>query len=96
MSQTMTGTKRVLCLRSYSNGYAGFMEDEQDYIYFNFTRKGGFKEIMRFPRSDYADYGHFVGGITRFFPYNFFLRPPVVIDACTIEELDRISENIIS
>jgi hypothetical protein len=72
----------------------GFLEDEKSYVYFNFPRKGVLTEVMRFDKTDYADYGHFMGGITKFFPYNFFLKNPVVIDSCTIEELDRVSEGI--
>ena len=70
------------------------MEDETSYLYFSFTPKGGLKELMKFHKSDYEDHGHFVGGITKFFPYNFFLREPLSIESCTIEELDRISKHM--
>ena len=85
---------RVICLRSYSHGYMGFVEDDTSYTYFNFPRKGKLNALMKFHKSDYVDYGHFVGGITKFFPYNFFLKNPVVIESCTIEELDRISKDM--
>jgi hypothetical protein len=85
---------KILCLRPYCHGYSGFLENETDYLYFSFTPKGGLKELMTFPKSDYEDHGHFVGGITKFFPYNFFLKEPLSIESCTIEELDRISRHI--
>ena len=89
-----TTAVKLICLRSYSHGYMGFVEDEHSYMYFNFPRKGRFKPLMTFNKGDYADYGHFVGGITKFFPYNFFLRNPVVMESCTIEELDRIADSM--
>ena len=90
----MTGHVKILCLRSYSHGYAGFMEDEHRYMYFNFPRHGELKELMTFHKCDYADYGHFVGGITKFFPHNFFLREPIPVEECTIEALDKISKGL--
>jgi hypothetical protein len=70
------------------------MEDETSYLYFSFTHKAGLKELMKFQKSDYESHGHFVGGITKFFPYNFFFREPFSIESCTIEELNRISKHI--
>jgi hypothetical protein len=69
------------------------MEDETSYVYFSFTSQRGLKELMKFHKSDYEDYGHFVGGITRFFPHNFFFKEPVPIESCTIEELDRVAKD---
>ncbi len=85
---------RIISLRSYSSGYAGFIEETDSYVYFNFRRKGKLKRLLKYNKSNYTDYGHFVGGITKFFPYSFFLKKPVPLESCTIEELDRISKQI--
>jgi hypothetical protein len=45
---------------------------------------------MEFDKSDYTDYGHFLGGITRFFPLSFFLKEPITVESISISELDRI------
>jgi hypothetical protein len=82
---------KILCLRPYSIGYNGFMEDEICYTYFFFTKKSGLKRVMKFHKSDYESYGHFVGGVTKFFPYNYFLKKPVFIESFTLQELARIS-----
>ncbi|MDY6953181.1 MAG: hypothetical protein SWE60_16865 [Thermodesulfobacteriota bacterium] len=81
---------RILSLRSYVNGYTGFIEDEGSYTYFNFPRKGKLNRLLTYPKSDYSDYGHFLGGISRFFPSTAFLKEPVPITSCTMAELDRV------
>jgi hypothetical protein len=83
---------KILSLRSYSNGYTGFLEEKDRYIFFQFSRNGELTKIMEFDKSDYTDYGHFLGGITRFFPLNFFLKEPITIESISISELDRISD----
>jgi hypothetical protein len=85
---------RILCLRSYSNGYTGFMEEEDNYTFFQFSRNGKLTRVMEFDKSDYTDYGHFIGGITRFFPATFFLREPIPFESISIRELDRIFKQI--
>jgi len=85
---------RIISLRPYVNGYTGFIEDEQSYAYFSFPRKGKLTRLIIYNKSDYADYGHFLGGITKFFPLSTFLKEPVPLKSCTIAELDRISAGI--
>ncbi|MBW2259351.1 MAG: hypothetical protein JRF18_02695 [Deltaproteobacteria bacterium] len=45
---------------------------------------------MKFDKSDYTDYGHFLGGIAKFFPLNFFLKELITVESISISELDRI------
>jgi hypothetical protein len=82
---------KILALKSYTNGYTGFIEEEECYTFFQFPRNGELTKIMEFDKSDYTDYGHFIGGITRFFPLSFFMREPVSVESISISELDRIS-----
>ena len=81
---------KILSLRSYSNGYTGFIEEKDCYAFFQFSRKGELTKIMEFEKSDYRDFGHFLGGITKFFPLNFFLKEPITVESISIAELDRI------
>ena len=83
---------KILSLRSYVNGYTGFIEEADCYIFFHFSRHGGLTKVMEFDKSDYTDYGHFLGGITRFFPLNFFLKKPITVESISISELDRICD----
>jgi hypothetical protein len=83
---------RILSLRSYVNGYTGFIEEEDRYTFFQLSRNRGLTRIMEFDKSDYTDYGHFLGGITKFFPLNFFLKEPITVESISIPELDRICE----
>jgi hypothetical protein len=81
---------KILSLRSYSSGYTGFIEENDCYAFFQFSRNGELTKIMEFDKSDYTDYGHFFGGITKFFPLNFFLKEPITVESISISELDRI------
>jgi hypothetical protein len=81
---------KILSLRSYSKGYTGFIEERDRYTFFQFSRNGELTEIMEFDKSDYKDYGHFLGGITKFFPLNFFLKEPITVESISITDLDRI------
>ena len=81
---------KILSLRSYAKGYTGFIEEEDRYTFFQFSRNGGLTRIMEFDKSDYTDYGHFLGGITRFYPLNFFMKEPITVESISISELDKI------
>jgi hypothetical protein len=85
---------RIISLRAYVNGYTGFIEDEADYAYFNFPRKGRLKRLATYKKKDYSDYGQFLGGMSRFFPSTTFLQEPIPLEFCTIAELDRIFARI--
>ena len=86
----VTINMKLICLRSYSNGYTGFIEERDSYVYFTFPRKGKLKKLLKYHKADYENYGHFIGGISRFFPFSFFLKEPVVLESITIKELDKI------
>ena len=81
---------KILSLRSYLNGYTGFIEENDYYTFFQFPRNGELTKIMEFDKSDYTDYGHFLSGLTKFFPLNFFLKEPITVESISISELDRI------
>jgi len=85
---------RLISLRPYVNGYTGFIEDERSYAYFSFPRKGKLKRMLTYKKVDFSDYGHFLAGISRFFPLTGFLKEPVPLESCTIAELDRIFAKI--
>jgi hypothetical protein len=70
------------------------MEEEDNYIFFRFSKNGKLIRVMEFDKNDYTDYGHFLGGITRFFPSTFFLREPIPCESISIRELDRIFKQI--
>ena len=81
---------KLLYLRCYSNGYTGFVEEKHHYVFFKFPRKGEIKKLLKYNKTDYNNYRHFIIGISRFFPYNLFLQEPVDLESLTIAELDRI------
>ncbi len=85
---------RIICLRSYANGYTGFVEENETYVFFRFSRNGKMTKVLEYKKSDYTDYGHFLGNISRFFASSFFLKEPISLESASIEELDRIYQEI--
>ena len=66
------------------------MEEKSQYVFFQFPRRGKLKRLVTFKKSDYKSYRHFVGGISKFLPYLFFLEQPILIDPLTIHDLDKV------
>ena len=81
---------KLICLRSYSNGYTGFIEEKESYVFFKFPRKGKLEKLLKYHKADYKNYNHFIGDISKFFPFSFFLKEPVALETITIAELDKI------
>lgn len=83
---------KIMCLRSYSHGYTGFMEEQDQYVFFQFPRRGKIRRLVTYDKSQFTNYRHFVGGISKFIPHLFFLEQPVAVDLMTIQALDCIFE----
>ena len=83
-------TMKIFCLRSYSTGYTGFVEDKDEYAYFQFRRTGVFRKTLTFPKNHFDGYTHFVGRISKFVPLLYFFSEPIPLESFTIQELDRI------
>jgi len=81
---------KIMCLRSYSHGYTGFMEEQGQYVFFQFPRRGKIRELLTYDKSQFTGYRHFVGGISKFIPHLFFLEQPIAVDPMTIHALDSI------
>jgi hypothetical protein len=80
----------IFALRSYAAGYRGCSIDEGGYLFFQYTRKGGLKRLKCYDRGDFDGNDHFAAMMMKFMTPSAFLRPPVPIDALTLEELDRV------
>jgi hypothetical protein len=85
---------KIICIRSYSNGYTGIVEENDRYVLFNLSKKGRLKKINTYNKEEFTDYNHFVGMMSKFIPYSTFLKEPVKIESITIEELDGILFNL--
>ena len=80
---------KILGLTAYSSGYRGFLDDDEQYVYF----RASFKKISKLQAYDKASFDnteHFIGLMSRFFPLTAFYRKPLCIDALSISELNRI------
>jgi len=85
---------KIICIKSYSNGYTGIFEEDHKYVLFNLSKNGKLKKINEYNKEEFVDYNHFVGIISKFIPYSSFLQEPVKIESITIDELDRILLNL--
>ena len=85
---------RIIGLKAYQKGYTGFLENEEDYIFFN-TTKGQYRPVQAYPKSDFESFHHFTTLMSKFVTRAFFLKTPVDITAINMETLDRIHMNYI-
>ncbi|MBW2568021.1 MAG: hypothetical protein JRD93_17665 [Deltaproteobacteria bacterium] len=85
---------KIICIKSYSNGYTGIFEEDNRYVLFNISKKGRLKKINTYNKEEYTDYNHFVGMMSKFISYGSFLKEPLKIESITIEELDRVFSKI--
>jgi hypothetical protein len=51
---------------------------------------GTVTETRKISKKGFDDYEHFVGVMSKFNPYTFFLKAPVQIDAVTYAEVERV------
>jgi len=80
---------KILGLMAYPYGYRGFLEDEDQYIYFRASDKQ-IRRLQTYDKTSFVDYDHFIGLMSRFIPATAFYKKPVAIRALSLAELDRI------
>ena len=80
----------ILAIRPYVSGYRGCLKDAEHYVFFQFTRKGGFRRLKDYPLGDFTDDLHFVAMMQKFMSSSVFILPPIAIETLTIEALDRV------
>ncbi|MDM8550875.1 hypothetical protein QUF72_12380 [Desulfobacterales bacterium HSG2] len=86
---------KLISLKSYRNGYTGFVEEKERYVFFNFSRKGKFKNLLEYSKADYTSYDHFLSVISKFIPRKSFFKKPIPFESMTIAELDRIYKEVL-
>ena len=85
---------KLIALKRYTTGYTGFLDEKDSYVFFKFSRKGQLKKLIKYEKSYFVNFQHFMCRITRVFTYSFFLEKPVDLETITIEELDRVHEHL--
>ena len=81
---------KIIGLKSYSTGYKGFIEEKDQYVFFIYYRNGKLKKLLNYKKEDYISFEHFVGVMSKFVPFSFFLKKPRYVQSMTTDELDRI------
>ncbi len=86
----------LLLLRAYGSGYRGCVIEENQYLFFQCSRKRGLKHLKSYPKQEFADIAQFMAMMQKFVSPPAFLKPPVPIAALTMEELDRVHKTLTS
>ncbi len=81
---------QILCVMPAPTGYRGICRKEDRFVYFRFSKREGFKEIVDYPASDFLSMAHFTETISKFVPTVFFLDEPVDICLPTMESFEEI------
>jgi len=80
---------KILGLVTHQSGYMGFLEEENQYIYFRLSAKQ-VRNLQVYDKASFNDRSHFIGLMSRFFPATAFYKAPVPIADLSMEELDRV------
>ena len=80
---------KILGLMAYPYGYRGFLEEDDQYIYFRASGKQ-IRKLQTYDKTSFVDYDHFIGLMSRFIPATAFYKKPVAVSALSMAELDRI------
>ncbi|HDI59674.1 MAG TPA: hypothetical protein ENF48_04835 [Desulfobacteraceae bacterium] len=81
---------RIICLQRYRSGFRGFIEEPENWVMFQFFRRHGLRRLAVYPRSDFRDYAHFIGMMSRFVPANRFLPTPVTLNQPDLDGFERL------
>lgn len=81
---------RIICLQKYRAGYRGFIEEPENWVMFQFSRRGRLRRLAVYPRSDFRDDAHFIGMMSRFVPTSCFLPTPMTLNRPDLEGFDRL------
>jgi len=80
----------LMAIRPYVSGYRGCLKDQGSYVFFQFTRKGGFRSLKSYPQSDFSDDLHFVAMMQKFMSASAFMVPPVKLESLSLESLAKV------
>ena len=84
----------LIYLRAYGSGYRGCVVEPDRYLFFQCSRKKGFKYLKSYPKEEFADLDHFMAMMQKFISPPSFLRPPITIATLDLDELDRVHREL--
>lgn len=91
-AQSKAIVMKLLSLTRYRSGYVGLIEREETYEWFKLTREGRFNQLKVYAKNDFEDGNHFKSVVAKFISSRNFLSPPLMLERCSIETLDDISD----
>jgi hypothetical protein len=80
---------KIIGIKAYKNGYTGFAEEPDKYVFFSLSRKRGLKKLIEYDKGDFFSYERFLSVMARFVRLGFFLKKPITVGTLTIEELKK-------
>ena len=82
----------LMGLKKYRHGYVGFVETDNRYLYFQFSRDT-YKILQTYLKKDYESTDHFISVIRKFVHATFFFRRPVLMEHINQASLEKILAN---
>lgn len=81
---------RLIGLKKYRAGFTGFIEGRKHYVYFNYSKKRGYKKLIELNKESFEDHDHFISVMAKFVSMACFFKHPVQIHAMSLDELSKI------
>jgi len=80
---------KIISLEKTKDRFNGYIEDQKNYIGFSWNKKEGYEEYHKYKKKDYKNYDHYVGVMSKFNPYTFFLIKPIETKKLNYEILEK-------
>jgi len=84
---------KIISLVKEVNEFSGFISKKDNYTEF-YSEKEKIIYGKSYPKKDYRNYGHFVGVMSKFDPFLFFLEKPISIEKLNRKTLEQLWEKI--
>jgi hypothetical protein len=81
---------QIVALMASGRGFRGCLFDVDGYLFFQYTFKGRFKALKRYPAAEFVNHDHFAAMMMKYLIPSAFLRPPVTIQSLSLPELHKV------
>ncbi|MDA8139043.1 MAG: hypothetical protein M0036_10355 [Desulfobacteraceae bacterium] len=80
----------IVALMASGWGYRGCLFDAGEYLFFQYSFKGRFRPLKRYPAGVFSDHEQFTAMMMKYMIPSAFCRPPLPIAGLNLPELERI------
>ena len=85
--------KRLISIEKERSGFSACIETSTTYRFFDLKMK---KVLWgkEYTKAEYRGYEHFVGVMSKFDPYTFFLKKPIEVQTIDSEALEKVWQRV--